>query len=412
MAHSTWTIPSNSTRTDAGKNLGAGKSKKSSSRIADTFASVMAKEQNIANKSTGPVGEKENKASSSANATKAPANTDQKNAANSGQKRPMVARLPEAGAVFNNAVLAGRAPNDLLRMQNFNKASADISQTRAIGDFARSLGTSSLDIARGMGAAKNLRTIAAANNGKGFALTSNDFIHTSNTGQVARSSRSTRSKSRSNADQAGIGKLSAKFESGGAGISAIGYDRTGGTSYGKYQIASRVGSMKSFLNFLDSEAPDLSKRLRAAGPANTGSRSGGMPNEWRAIAKEQPERFERLQETFILETHYKPALSAIEKSTGVEADSLSTAMREVIWSTAVQHGPAGAARIFARADDMSGKPNEAAYERNLIKNVYTVRAGQFGSSTDQVRAAVRNRFREERQLALNLLDGAGRATMA
>jgi len=42
------------------------------------------------------------------------------------------------------------------------------------------------------------------------------------------------------------GELSAKFESGKDGIAAIGYDRQGGTSYGKYQIASRVGMMKLF----------------------------------------------------------------------------------------------------------------------------------------------------------------------
>ena len=88
-------------------------------------------------------------------------------------------------------------------------------------------------------------------------------------------------------------------------------------------------------------------------------------------------------------------------------------MREVIWSTAVQHGPAGAARIFDRADDLSGKPEDAGYERKLISNVYKIRAGQFGSSTAQVQQAVRSRFRQEQQLALNMLDGgSSRASLA
>lgn len=328
----------------------------------------------------------------------------------SGNAKPVVARLPEAGLPLRAPALAGRAPNDLLRAQNFSKATSDINQTRTLDGMMQSFagGATTLDVARGISTAKNLRVIAAANQGRGFELTSSDFIRTRNS--VSKVGQTRRSKSR--VESAGIGKLSARFESGGDGIAAIGYDSTGGTSYGKYQIASRVGSMKSFLDFLDNEAPDLSKRLRKAGPANTGSRRGAMPNEWRAIAKEQPERFERLQEAFIHETHYKPALNAIDKSTGIDSASLSPAMREVIWSTAVQHGPAGAARIFARADSMSGKATDAGYERKLISNVYNVRAGQFGSSTRQVREAVQNRFREEKQLALNMLEGQNRANRA
>lgn len=333
-------------------------------------------------------------------------------AVRSAQFRPMVARLPEENTTLplRNPVLAGRSPGDLLRSQNFAKAQADIAQTRAMDSFMQGLsGGSALDAARNMGAARQLRSLtnAAANNGRGFALTPADFIHTrapvgraGETGATTRGRHAARSR-----NETGMGRLSARFESGGDGIAAIGYDRTGGTSYGKYQIASRVGSMKSFLSFLDGEAPDIAQRLRKAGPANTGSRRGGMPDAWRAIAAEQPERFEELQEAFIRESHYRPALEAIVQRTGLEEDSLSPAMREVIWSTAVQHGPAGAARIFDRADDLSGRPEDAAYERKLISNVYKIRAGQFGSSTSQVRAAVRNRFREEQQLALNMLNG-------
>lgn len=335
------------------------------------------------------------------------------------QFQPRVARLPEVRLAddattlpLRNPVLAGRSPNDLIRAQNFTKARADIAQTRALDGLMQGLsGGTALDAARNMGAARHLRTItAAANNGRGFALTAADFIHTR---QNVRTEKADAGRRQTQPEESGLGRLSARFESGGEGIAAIGYDRNGGTSYGKYQIASRVGSMKSFLSFLDSEAPDLAQRLRKAGPANTGSRRGGMPDAWRAIAKEQPERFEELQEAFIRESHYKPAMESIVARTGLEADSLSPAMREVIWSTAVQHGPAGAARIFERADDLSGRPEDAAYERRLISNVYKLRAGQFGSSTTQVRQAVRSRFREEQQLALNMLDGgAGTANLA
>ena len=197
--------------------------------------------------------------------------------ARAAQFQPQVARLPEDNTTLplRNAVLAGRSPSDLLRSQNFAKAQADIAQTRAMDGLMQGLsGGSTLDAARNMGAARQLRSLtrAAANNGRGFALTSADFIHTRNVSRAEGTQGVKRSRKSAAAAETGMGRLSARFESGGDGIAAIGYDRTGGTSYGKYQIASRVGSMKSFLNFLDGEAPDIAQRLRKAGPADSGSR--------------------------------------------------------------------------------------------------------------------------------------------
>lgn len=327
-----------------------------------------------------------------------------------GQERKSVnaAERPQEAAStlqLRNPVLAGRSPSDLARALTLSKAQADLRQTQAMEGLMQSLpgGDSPLSLARNMGVARQLRSLTSIE-GRVGNLSMGDFIRTRPSVKRARRAPTPES--------GGLGQLSARFESGGEGIAAIGYDRTGGTSYGKYQIASRVGSMNSFLKFLDGEAPDIAQRLRKAGPANTGGRRGGMPDAWRAIAREQPERFEALQEAFIRESHYKPAMEAIVKRTGLEADTLSAAMREVIWSTAVQHGPAGAARIFNRADELSGKPTDPAYERKLISNVYKLRAGQFGSSTEAVQAAVQNRFRQEKNLALNMLDGGGRTALA
>ena len=417
MSHSAWLIrPPAEQKTQAPVSGPISGKKAQASPDKARFAALMAGEKGAeAAQAAG-----QNAAGKAAAAQTAAAQNAAKSA-RSAQFQPQVARLPEDNTTLplRNTVLAGRSPSDLLRSQNFTKAQADIAQTRAMDGLMQGLsGGSALDAARNMGAARQLRSLtrAAANNGRGFALTSADFIHTRNVSRpdgAAGAQGVKRSRKSAPAAETGMGRLSARFESGGDGIAAIGYDRTGGTSYGKYQIASRVGSMKSFLNFLDGEAPDIAQRLRKAGPADTGSRKGGMPDAWRAIAAEQPERFEELQESFIRESHYRPALEVIVKRTGLEADSLSPAMREVIWSTAVQHGPAGAARIFDRADDVSGKPEDAGYERKLISNVYKIRAGQFGSSTAQVQQAVRNRFRQERELALNMLDGGSeRASLA
>lgn len=212
----------------------------------------------------------------------------------------------------------------------------------------------------------------------------------------------------------GLGNLAAKFESGADGIAAIGYDRKGGTSYGKYQIASRVGTMRSFLNYLQDKAPDLAKRLESAGPANTGGRRGGMPTEWRNIAAEDPTRFEALQSDFIRTSHFEPAIQSIAASTGVSFDRMPPALQEVLFSTAVQHGPAGATRIVSqalkkvdadklqsggsRADRGTRKAGE-----QLITQIYNLRAGQFMSSSSKVQSAVRNRLQQEMREALQML---------
>lgn len=204
------------------------------------------------------------------------------------------------------------------------------------------------------------------------------------------------------------GALSAIFESGDRGVGAVGYDRVGGTSYGKFQIASRTGTMERFLNFLDEKSPEWADRLRAAGPANTGGRRGGMPDQWRAIAREDPERFELIQRQFIRQDHYQPAREKILAETGVDVDSLPLAAREVLWSTSVQHGATGAAEIFDRVmQQIQTSPEHRDFARQLIGEVYDYRKTQFGSSSTRVRESVQNRMDREKELALSMLESGG-----
>lgn len=205
----------------------------------------------------------------------------------------------------------------------------------------------------------------------------------------------------SGSDQLGI--LSATYESRGA-IDAVGYDGRGGTSYGVYQIASGVGTMSRFMDYLESKAPDLAARLAKAGPANTGSRQGAMASEWKRIAAENPGRFKALQQDFICETHYEPALKSVTLSTGEDLSKRSQAVREVLWSTAVQHGPNGAAEIFTQAVDKLQATGKDKSDKALIEEVYAERMAQF-AGRGRLRAAVSSRLADEKQTALAMLDG-------
>ncbi|SBW03946.1 hypothetical protein KL86DPRO_20231 [uncultured delta proteobacterium] len=211
-----------------------------------------------------------------------------------------------------------------------------------------------------------------------------------------------------------IGKLAAQFESGSKGIAAIGYDRHGGTSYGKYQLSSRAGTMRSFIEYCKTEAPDIAERLeKSGGSQNTGGKRGKMPDAWEKIAEEQPDRFEALQDRFIRASHFEPAMRAIAEKSGMDQGEMPFALQEVVFSTAVQHGPSAATRIIARAmdqvgpDRLSAEGNEPATlakaHENLIRRIYDSRSGQFRSSTQEVQAAVKSRLRQEMSMAITML---------
>jgi hypothetical protein len=322
---------------------------------------------------------------------------------------------PAPDTQATSATQALQEPVQMARSHAFSKAATDLRKLQSTDGMLQHLSTTPIESATGMNAARYLQVLTgapqAAQQGMGIEDYMKSPIRTDRS--VARKGKAPEPKLAAKPAETlpTLGSLCARFESGSEGIAAIGYDSTGGTSYGKFQIASRVGGMKDFMKFLDTEAPDIAERLRKAGPANTGSKYGKMPKVWKQIAQESPERFDQLQEAFILQSHYKPAMESIVARTGLTKDTLSPAMQEVIFSTAVQHGPTGAARIFDVANARSGKSTDAGYERKLIQNVYSVRTGQFGSSTPAVQASVARRFQQEKLLALNMLD-SGTNTLA
>jgi hypothetical protein len=200
------------------------------------------------------------------------------------------------------------------------------------------------------------------------------------------------------------GRLSAQYESNSE-IDYIGYDSRGGTSYGQYQIASKTGTMDYFLRFLDDKAPDIAGKLRSAGPADTGGRSGRMPATWKAVAASDPRRFEALQHEFIRSNNYSPAAKSIVLTTGVDVTRRSYALREVLWSTAVQHGPGGAERIFTQAiEKAEAMPPGQDFDKAVIEEVYRIRGQKFFRHNKRIREAVQSRFQDEKTTAIALLD--------
>ncbi len=161
--------------------------------------------------------------------------------------------------------------------------------------------------------------------------------------------------------------------------------------------------MARFIEYLQDQEPRWAGRLTASGPANTGSASGRMPREWRKIAAEDPERFEQLQYNFIKQSHYEEALSQVYEGSGLNIAGRSSALQETLWSTAVQHGPRGAAEIVDRALNRLSKRTGAISDEKLINEIYSSRAKYFKSSTRRIRAAIHQRFNQEKMVVLAML---------
>jgi hypothetical protein len=132
-----------------------------------------------------------------------------------------------------------------------------------------------------------------------------------------------------------LGSSTKQYESGSRGANAIGYDKAGGTSYGSYQIASNTGTMNSFLKHLeDTGKGDVAAELRAAGPANTGGKSGAFVDKWQEMVNSGRLTSED-EHNFIQKTHYDPAASKA-KELGFKMED--SGVKDAIWSGSVQHG--------------------------------------------------------------------------
>lgn len=202
---------------------------------------------------------------------------------------------------------------------------------------------------------------------------------------------------------AGLGGLSAKYESGGKGSEAIGWDSTGGTSYGKYQIATKTGTMNRFMDFLKTNNPEAYERLSKAGPAD-GGKEGAFAKEWQSLAKSG--KLGESEHEFIKKTHYDVGMAGIKDKNLQGMLEKSKALQEVMWSSSVQHGGGGASSIFNKAF------KEGMSEQDLIKAVYAARGTKFGNSTAGVQASVQRRFAEEQQLASGMAGQPGQAVVA
>jgi hypothetical protein len=178
------------------------------------------------------------------------------------------------------------------------------------------------------------------------------------------------------ATKTSVGSLSQRFESSGD-PGAIGRDSTGGWSYGAYQLAH--SNAKRFV-----DASPYARDFQGIA-----FNSPQFRQKWKEVARRDPQGFKQAQQSFIEQTHIAPQMQKLA-SAGINPARYSPVFQEVLFSTAVQHGPNN--DVIEKAIKRVGAN---ASEDALIKAIYEERwAGgkRFASSTPQVRKAVYNRF--------------------
>ena len=197
-----------------------------------------------------------------------------------------------------------------------------------------------------------------------------------------------------------LGELSAKYESNGEpGTISTGIGDIGGKSYGAWQLASNMGSVDKFLNFLKTNNAYYYNELSAAKQADGNTFGTNFDNTWRNIAKNDRNGFLELQRQYIKITYYDVSAASLLKNYNFNIEEHSWALKNVLWSTAVQHGANGAVNIFKTV----GLDKN---DRDLIIAIYDERSKvdkYFYSSSKEVQAAVKKRFENEKNDALKML---------
>jgi LysM repeat protein len=193
-----------------------------------------------------------------------------------------------------------------------------------------------------------------------------------------------------------LGSLSERYETSGRGPGTVsgGHGDLGGVSYGSYQLATNLGRPQQFLL---AEGAPYARHFAGMEPG-----TAAFSAAWRAVAAEHPDAFGKAQHSYILRTHYEVQRTLIRRTTGIDAALRSAALRDVIWSCAVQHGPSSS--LVSRCIAALGiDPDAPDFDRELISAIYAERGRtnadgslvHFARSSQAVQRGVAARFAAE-----------------
>ncbi len=167
-----------------------------------------------------------------------------------------------------------------------------------------------------------------------------------------------------------LGSISAKYESNGNPATISGGSDSGGVSYGAYQFSSKAGVPLTFANWCiySGEGIVTGTRLVAAYRLDEQSYSTHFNTEWTNIASEDSQGFLVLQHKYVKAQFYDVMVSKLSaRYSDFNIENYSMALKNVIWSRAVQHG-VNSSVLFDAIDGLGGVSGRT--EEELIRAMY------------------------------------------
>ena len=209
-----------------------------------------------------------------------------------------------------------------------------------------------------------------------------------------------------------LGQTSEKYESGGKGPGTINAYKggaggdLGGASYGTYQLASYLPAVmptgkarpsaknSPVIQFLNNSK--FKDKFAGLEPATT-----AFDAKWKEIATTYSADFKKEQHDYIQKKYYDVAVANLQRQ-GFDLTKYGPAVQDLIWSGAVQFGPANT-RAFTEAlrdkSTLTDKDIVTLVSEWKINNVNTL----FKSSSESIRAGVKSRYQSEKIALLNLI---------
>lgn len=183
-------------------------------------------------------------------------------------------------------------------------------------------------------------------------------------------------------------------------------DPYGGVSYGTWQLSSKQGSVSSFIKWLIEQGYEAGPFLAKSDPVyEMGMAYDGhdlipgtpeFTQRWHDAVNKYGASFEKAYAQYFKENYYDNFTKNLEQDFGFDANKRSDAVRQVLWSTSVQHGTGGAYKIMKDAANLAGVPNISwLTDEQLISYIYQARKNAFPQDI--------NRYTEEQQQAMDLL---------
>jgi len=198
-----------------------------------------------------------------------------------------------------------------------------------------------------------------------------------------------------------LGNLSMFWESGHRGSGAISTSANdpGGPSYGLYQISLKKGYIQKFLN-------REGRYFRSVlGPHSIGSDE--FNEVWNQISEMFPTEFHKAQHDYVRRTHYDKYVVRVRRQLSLNIYMYSDVLKEVLWSTAVQHGPYN--DVFFNA--LSNVELHTLSEAEIIQKIYAERSRiennqlvNFPRVGEHWQKNLLQRFKSEEKMALSRLN--------